>query len=104
LSGKTWDIETALRVSLGTYLMRRIKTTLSTTLFIERGFFLTVGGFSCLGYPIRDMQASIRFSLLNMIIKINVQHDDAGNPLTSLQSSKGEREDISFGTQDRLAR
>jgi hypothetical protein len=49
------------------------------------------------------MQASIRLSLLDVIIKMNVKDDDAGN-LTSLQSSRGEREDIAFETQGHLAR
>lgn len=70
---ETWD------QWLGTYLTRRINMTLSTTLFIERVFFIIAGGFFGLGYPIRDMQASIRFSLSN---KINVQHNDRENART----------------------
>lgn len=55
--------EPASRQASLTCLTRRINMILSTTLFIERGFFTVVGGFFGLGYPIRDMQASMRFSL-----------------------------------------
>lgn len=34
-----------LEMLFGAYLTRRIKTTLSTTLFIDRGFFITASGF-----------------------------------------------------------
>jgi hypothetical protein len=75
--------------------------TLSTTLFIERGFLTIVGGFFGLGYPIRDMQARMRFSLSN---KINVQHNDAENGRTSPRSSRVEQEDNVSGIRDHLAR